>query len=215
MFFVLCGVLFKKRVCPCVLFACSMAIDSASADEEIAAIERDWNQFDMEGIASEWSVEIDLEGSTFTLTVSNFTKQGAFLEYQVSSEAESRYAVNSIQKVFRVEEGPGEMLTFPVVLLRYMTPSTPDVVLRGALYAYEGTKVQLAGIRGEGGWVLMRRYMEVLRQEAQWDREWRVKWDARKDHVLRALFEFFKGLLIDTRKKIYMLFKQFWYEEKR
>ena len=55
----------------------------------------------------------------------------------------------------------------------------------------------------------MSRYMAV----AWWDREWRVMWDARRDHVRRALFAFFKGLLIDTRKQTYMLFKQFWYAE--
>ena len=47
-------------------------------------------------------------------------------------------------------------------------------------------------------------YMENLRREVQWDREWRIVWEAWRNHVRRALFAFFKGQVIENRKQIYV-----------
>ena len=154
-----------------------------------------------------------MNGKTFRLKVSNFWKQPSMTHYYVSVDAKSRFAIHSKlkQKVFRADEGPGYMERERVVFLHYFTPTIP-IQLQDASHSV--TNEQLQRRRAIGGSKLEGQYIQLLRQEAQWNQEWRVMWDARSYHVRRALFVFLKGQLIDTRKQIYMLFKQFWYKEK-
>ena len=159
---------------------------------------RDWNQYDMDDIVSTWGGMIDLEEKLFTLTVSNFTKPKAILKYDVSVDPKLQYAANAQKYVFEAEEGAAEQLGFSGVALRY---GAPDNATQWALFAYSSTEGQLAGNSADAGWFLMTLYMENLRCEMHWDR---AKWEFWRDHVKRALFAFFLGQAIDTRKQIYM-----------
>ena len=178
------------------LWLCSMATTEA---EEIA---RDWNGFDKEEIVREFGDEIDLNERTYILTVSDLAKDGAKLRYRVSVVPKLKYAVNAKKCVFEVSEVPALQLELPGVVLRHRSL---DKNLCGAAFSYDSTAGQLAGNRGDTGWFLARRYMQNLGREIQW--EWRVM------PVRRALFAFFKGQLLDTRKNIYTLLCEDWLAE--
>ena len=106
------------------------------------------------------------------------------------------------KNVFEVSEVPALQLELPGVVLRHWSL---DRELCGAAFSYDSTAGQLAGNRGDTGWFLARRYMQNLGREIQW--EWRVM------PVRRALFAFFKGQLLDTRKNIYTLLCEDWLAE--
>ena len=65
---------------------------------------------------------IDLKERTFTLTISKFTKREAeaVLEYYVSVQPKLQYVVNAQKNVLKAQEGPGENLTFPGMILHSM-----------------------------------------------------------------------------------------------
>ena len=92
----------------------------------------------------------------------------------------------------------------PEMLLSYYTPTTPERFQK-TIHSFTNEEFRIS--RKSGGSQLVGQYIQVLRKEARFDREWRAMWDPREDHVRRALFAFFKGQLIDTRKQIYTLFR--------
>ena len=95
------------------------------------------------------------------------------------------------------------------MLLSYFTPSTPSPYLRDTLHSFTDEQFRIS--RKQGGSRLAQQYIErILEHERRWEREWRSMWDPRKDYVRRALFAFFKGQLVDTRKQVYRLFRTWW-----
>ena len=130
--------------------------------------------------------------------------------YLVTVDATLRYAMHlkSNLNVYKAYEGPGVREGKPVMLLSYYTLATPEPFLRDTIHSFTDEEFRIS--RKYGGAQLAAQYIEVLQEEARFDREWRAMWDPRKDHVRRALFAFFRGQLIDTLEQVYMLFRTWW-----
>ena len=190
-----------------------MTSQSASEAEEIAEIERDWNAFDMGLVLLKWRDKADdMKDVTVKLKVSELRNEPV-KSYLVTVDAKLRYGVHlkSTLKlnIFIVYEGSGARDGKPAKLLSYYIPTTPSPYHRKTIHSFTDAHFWLS--RKEGGSNLAQQYIEeILVNERSWEREWEAMWEPRKDYVRRALFAFFKGQLVDTRKQVYRLFRTWW-----
>ena len=166
---------------------------------EMEAIARDWNRFDKEELVREFG---DVAAKPYTLALSKYSKPGAsYTVYDVSIEPKASYAAITRKCTFKVLEGVAGFFGFSGVLLSYFSG---DGQVNGSSMSYDSTEGQLAATRAESGYILLKRYFEVLPLlESVWDARWRLEWEDWRDHVRRALFAFFRGGLIDARKLAY------------
>ena len=166
---------------------------------EMEAIARDWNRFDKEELVREFG---DVATKPYTLALSKYSKPGeSYTVYDVSIEPKASYAEITRKCTFKVLEGVAGFFGFSGVLLSYFSG---DGQVNGSSMSYDSTEGQLAATRAESGYILLKRYFEVLPLlESVWDARWRLEWEDWRDHVRRALFAFFRGGLIDARKLAY------------
>ena len=185
---------------------CRLLKEMSSSEAMVAAVERYWNAF-------------TLEGKMFELGMSHWAEQGK--KYRICVTSLPKYARHldkpNLRK-FRVREKRyfwqeyGRDLHSILYLSFSMNWETRELHDDVTIFV-NLTEETFAEKSTEAGKKLAELHLSVLQQEAQWDSEWRVMWGARKDHVLLALLAFFKGESIDTWKEIYMLFQTFWLAE--
>lgn len=194
--------------------ACRMDFDfemvsTQGRPEEMAALERDWNAFDKGEVLRKCDAEALMAGKTFTLRVYDLWKVDTAITYFVCIEGQkTRYAIHSdwAQEKYRADEHDEDFYGNRVYCLLYFSVTVQEELKYEVMCAtMEGRQERRAII----GCELAEHYVQRLVLEAGWDREWRAR------RVMLALFVFFKGQLLDTRKSIYMLLREEWLAEER
>ena len=182
-----------------------------SSREAMAVVLRDWNAF-------------KLKNWTFELGVSYWAEDGK--QYDMCVTTLTKYAYHRDNPRLRTFNNVTENRYFSqrywlffaeIFVQTYLCPwqhRSGNAWFEEKLIGWgDLTDETLSKKRAEASKTLAKLHLSVLQREAELDREWRIMWDARRDHVRRALFAFFKGQAIDTRKQIYMLFRKFWLAE--
>ena len=195
--FALLSVLFKDVVGGVFVDPCGMEIDP-DFNVEMEKVVNDWNSFEMVG-NKPFSLQVvscepyERSHKKYRIGQSKKPQYACHCGDKVTAEVKENYLLNS-------QTGRRAMHLF------YRVPETSQLP-RFYMHNENYTREELRKSRADAGLQTTQAVMAVLEREAQWNAEWRAR------PVMLALFVFFKGQLLDTRKSIYMLLREEWLAE--